>query len=94
MKIKISYCMRSLGFRGGLSPDLGTRYYIEASTEVIGKVITAQSEETKERITFEQAEALKKEAKIRLIEKVNKIIEEEEDDRKMSEILSSEEVEL
>lgn len=94
MKIKISYCMRSLGFRGGLNPDLGTRYYIEASTEVSGKVISAQSEEAKERITSENGIVLKEQAKRKLIERVNKLVAEIEYSTLIEDLLSDEEVEI
>lgn len=94
MVIKINYCTKVSVFGGGTQRLLESRHYIEASTEIFGHTVSAQSKSMDKRITFEQAEVLKKEAKIKLVEKVNKIIEGEEYNRKMSEILSSEEVEL
>lgn len=94
MEIKINYCTKVNVFGGGNQRLLESRHYIEASTEIFGRTVSAQSKYMDKRITFEQAEVLKKEAKIRLIEKVNKIIEEDEYNRKMSEILSQENVEI
>ena len=94
MVIKISYCTKVSAFGGGNQRVIESQHYVEASTEIFGHTVSAKSKFMDKRITFEQAETLKKEAKMKLIEKVNKIIEEEEYGRKMSEILSSEEVEL
>lgn len=94
MVIKINYCTKVNVFGGGLQKVLESKHYIEASTELFGHTVSARSKYVEERITFEQAEVLKKEAKTNLIEKVNKIIEEEEYNRKMSEILSQENVEI
>ena len=94
MVIKINYCTKVNVFGGGTQRLVESRHYIEASTEIFGHTVSAQSKYIEKRITFEQAEVLKKEAKMRLVEKVNKIIEEDEHNRKMSEILSAEEVEL
>lgn len=94
MVIKINYCTKVNVFGGGIQRAIESQHYIEASTEIFGHTVSAKSKFMDKRITFEQAEVLKKEAKIKLIEKVNKIIEEEEYNRKMYEVLSSEEVEL
>lgn len=94
MEIKINYCTKVNVFGGGTLKVLESRHYIEASTELFGHTVSAKSKHVEERISFEQAEVLKKEAKINLIEKVNKIIEEEEYSRTMSEILSQENVEI
>lgn len=94
MVIKINYCTKVSVFGGGNQRILESQHYIEASTEIFGHTISAKSGFMNKRIPFEQAEAMKKEAKTRLIEKVNRIIEEEEYNRKMSEILSQENVEI
>lgn len=95
MKIKISYCVEYNLVGGGLNlRQAFSRYYIKASTEIYDRKISASSEASETRLDFEQAKELKKQAKERLIEKVNSFIDNHNYETKMSEILSSEEVEL
>ena len=95
MKIKISYCVKSSHVNGELfSSPMQREYYVQASVEIDGHEIRAHSDSSQSRLTFEQAKELKEQAKKRLLSKISSIADAKNYESKMSEILSSEEVEL
>ena len=95
MKIKISYCVKS-GYTNAelFSAPIGKEYFVQASVEIDGHEIRAHSDSIQSRLTFEQAKELKEQAKKRLLSKISSIADAKNYESRMSEILSSEEVEL
>lgn len=95
MKIKISYCVKS-GYTNIelFSSPMGKEYFVQASVEIDGHEMKAYSDSSQSRLSLEQAKEFKEQAKERLLNKISNIIDSKNYEAKMSEILSSEEVEL
>lgn len=95
MKIKISYCVKSSYANAELfSGPMGKEYFVQACVEIDGHEIKAYSDSSQSRLTFEQAKEFKEQAKERLLNKISSIIDAKNYEAKMSEILSTEDVEL
>jgi purine-nucleoside phosphorylase len=73
---------------------MGKEYFVQAYVEIDGHEIKAYSDSSQSRLTFEQAKEFKEQAKERLLSKISNIVDAKNYETKMSEILSSEEVEL